>query len=114
MPVARVTSTSFRSLEKQINARLKEIGEDFSIRHLHQGPDGKFRFDLSVAIDTDQGSVVQRVLREVLRGLPADRIVQTKFYLPESIAMGIKKAAKEQKMSQSALVAQCLKSVLPG
>jgi len=114
MPVTRTTSREWQPLEKQINQRLKEIGEDFSIRHLTQGPDGKFRFDLTVALNADQGNVLQRVLREVLKGLASDRLVQAKFYLPESVAMRVKKAAQEQKISQSALVAQCLNNALSG
>lgn len=114
MPGTKISSKAFRSLEKQINNRLKEIGEGFAIRYLTQGSDGKFCFDLSVGLSPDQGRVLQKVLREVLRGLPSDRLVQAKFYLPESVATRIKNAAQEQKMSQSALVTQCINNALSG
>lgn len=111
MPTRRI-SNEFKPLEKLINQRLKEFGEDFVLRHLAQGADGKFRFELSVAIDNDQGQTLQRVLREVLKGLPTDKVIQAKFYLPESLAIKVKKAAQKQKISQSALVAQCLNRAL--
>jgi hypothetical protein len=68
----RTASKTFAALQKLINHRLKEIGEVFAIRHLAKGPDGKFRFELSVAIGADQSTVLKQVLREVLKELPAE------------------------------------------
>lgn len=105
-----IASKDFRELEQRINKRLKAIDKRYTIRHLVQQPDGTYRFELSVAIDPRHRAALQQVLREVLRELPADRPVQAKFYLPESIVRQLKTIAAERNMSQSALVTECLKS----
>lgn len=108
----RVFSKDFRDLEHRINEQLKALDERYAIRHLVQEPDGTYRFELSVAIDPRHQAALRRVLREVLRELPADRPVQAKFYLPASLVERLKTLAAERAMSQSALVAECLKSHL--
>jgi hypothetical protein len=107
-----ISTKNFRDLEQRINERLKAIDKRYMVRHLFLAPDGKYRFELSVAIDPRHQAALQRVLREVLRELPADRPVQAKFYLPESIARRVKEIAEKREITQSALVVECLKSVL--
>jgi hypothetical protein len=48
----------------------------------------------------------------VLRELPADRPVQAKYYLPESLVERVKNQAEKKGVSQSALVAGCLAEAL--
>jgi len=103
-----ISSKDFRDLEQQVNRRLREIGQGFAIRHLVRNPDGTYRFELAVAIDPRQRADLRRVLREVLKGLPMDRHVQAKFYLPESVVRRVKEVARERGISQSALVKECL------
>lgn len=107
-----ISSKDFRDVEERINERLKAIDKRYTIRHLVRAADGKYRFELTVAIDPRHQAALHRVLREVLRELPADRHIQAKFYLPESIARRVKQVAEKRAMSQSALVAECLKSFL--
>lgn len=104
----KASSQGFKELESRINERLKAIDRRYAIRHLLQAPDGKFRFELSVAVDPRFKTALERVLREVLRELPADRQVQAKFYFPESLVKRIRKAAAKRGVSRSALVADCL------
>jgi hypothetical protein len=95
-------------LQSRINKKLKKINPGYSVRHLTRASDGRYLFDLKVAIDPRHYSEIHEVFKSVLGDLPVDKPVQAKFYLPRSIYAQIKKRAATAGLSQSAFVAQCL------
>lgn len=99
---------SLSKLERGINRKLKQVHPDYALSNLAQAADGRYVFDLTVAIDPRHFSQVRGVLKQVLRELPIERPVQAKFYLPRSLYARVKKKAATVGVSQSALVARCL------
>lgn len=95
-------------LESEINKKLKRIHPDYGLRNLAQTADGKYVFDLKIAIDPRHFSQIRGVLKSVLSELPVEKPVQAKFYLPRSLYTRLKKNAATAGISQSAFVAQCL------
>lgn len=91
-----------------INRRLRKVGPTYGIRNFHRTPRGRYRFELTVTVDPKDEAALRAILLEVLRGLPADRPVQAKYYLPESMVKRVKTKARRKGVSQSALVAECL------
>jgi hypothetical protein len=98
----------FARLESGINRKLKRIHPGYGLRNLAQRADGKYVFDLKVAIDPRHFSRIRGVLKSVLSELPVEKPVQAKFYLPRSLYARMKKNAATAGLSQSAFVAQCL------
>lgn len=99
---------SLSKLEGEINRKLKRIHPEYGLRNLTRAADGRYLFDLSVAIDPRHFSQIRRVLKRVLSALPVEQPVQAKFYLPRSLYTRVKKRAASVGLSQSAFVAQCL------
>lgn len=95
-------------LESKINKKLKGINPDYSVRNLARASDGRYLFDLKVAIDPRHFSEIREIFKSVLGDLPVDKPVQAKFYLPRSLYVLVKKKAATAGLSQSAFVAQCL------
>jgi hypothetical protein len=106
--VRKVHTQDFADLEKIVNRKLRALGRSYGIRNLHRTPQGRYRFELKLTVDPRHESRLHDILREVLRELPADRSVQAKYYLPESVVKRIKTVAQKRGVSQSALVAECL------
>ena len=104
----RIHSKDYAQIEKTINRKLRKVGPNYGIRNLHRTPQGRYRFEMKVSVDPRDQASLHDVLRDVLRELPADRSVQAKYYLPESIVERVKTLAEKQGVSQSALVAACL------
>lgn len=104
----KVHTQDFADLQKIINRKLRAVGRSYGIRNLHRTPQGRYRFELKLSVDPRRESRLHEILREVLRELPADRSVQAKYYLPESVVERIKTVARKRGVSQSALVAECL------
>ena len=104
----KIHSKDYAQIEKTINRKLRKVGPSYGIRNLHRTPQGHYRFEMKVSVDPRNQSSLQEILRDVLRELPADRPVQAKYYLPESIVERVKAQAERQGVSQSALVAACL------
>lgn len=100
-------STIYR-LERIIDRKVKKINPDYGIRNLKRTSDGKYVFDLKVAVDPKHFFAIRDVLRSVLAELPVEKSVQAKFYLPKSLYAKVRKKAAEVNISQSAFVAQCL------
>lgn len=103
-----MTNETLSRLERSINKKLKRISPRYGIRHLAQSSDGRYLFDLKVAIDPRHFSELRDVLKSVLSELPVERSVQAKFYLPESVYARVKERAAAIGVSQSAYVAECL------
>ena len=104
----KVHTHDFADLEKIINRKLRAVERGYGIRNLHRTPNGQYRFELKLGVDPRHESKLHEILREVLRELPADRAVQAKYYLPESVVERVKTLARERGVTQSALVAECL------
>lgn len=101
-------SKDYAELERTINRKLRKVGPNYGIRNLHRTPQGRYRFEMRVSVDPRDEAKLHEIVREVLRQLPADRPVQAKYYLPESIVERVRAQAEKQGVSQSALVAECL------
>jgi hypothetical protein len=99
---------SLRKLEGEINRKLKRIHPEYGLRNLALAADGRYLFDLTVALDPRHFSRIRGVLKSVLSELPVEKPVQAKFYLPRSLYVRVKKHAATAGLSQSAFVAQCL------
>ncbi len=97
-----------RKLERTVNQKIKKINPNYGIKNLTCTLDGKYVFDLKVAIDPRHFGQIREVLKGVLRELPVERPVQAKFYLAEALYTKVREKAAKQGMSQSAFVAQCL------
>lgn len=95
-------------LENKINKKLKRINPEYSVMNLARAFDGRYLFDLKVAIDPRHFSEIREIFKSVLSDLPVDKPVQAKFYLPRSLYFQVKKKAATVGLSQSAFVAQCL------
>lgn len=104
----RIRSKDYAQIEKTINRKLRKVAPSYGVRNLHRTPKGCYRFEMKVSIDPRDQASLHSILRDVLRELPADRAVQAKYYLPESIVERVKVQAEKKGMSQSALVAACL------
>lgn len=100
--------TSLNSRERMINRKLKKIDPDYGIRNLKRTVDGKYIFDLKVAVNPKHFYAIRDVLKRVLTELPVEESVQAKFYLPKSLCVRVRKKAAAVHISQSAFVAQCL------
>jgi hypothetical protein len=98
----------FEKLERRINQKLKKIDPNYGIRNLTGTLDGKYIFDLKVAIDPKHFGRIREVLKDVLAELPVEQSVQAKFYLPKSLYTKVRERAAEAGLSQSAYVAECL------
>jgi hypothetical protein len=106
--VRKIRSSEFVELEKAINRKLRRVAPSYGIRNLYRTPQGRYRFEMKVTVDPRHEGKLHQILRDVLRALPADRPVQAKFYLPESVVKRVKALARKKGVSQSALVAECL------
>ena len=104
----KIRSKDYAQIEKTINRKLRKIGPNYGIRNLHRTLQGPYRFEMKVSVDPRDQAILREILQSVLRDLPADRPVQAKYYLPESIVQRVKAKAETQGVSQSALVAACL------
>lgn len=100
--------TALNELEKAINARLRKINPDYAIANLKRNVEGKYDFRLKVSVDPRHFYEIRDVLREVLGSLPADRQVQAKYYLRQSLANEIKKRAEDEGVTQSQYVSRCV------
>ncbi len=100
------------TLERRITGKLKRIHPDYGIRNLTRTLDGKYIFDLKVAIDPRHFFQIRDVLKSVLSELPREKPVQAKFYLPQSLYEKLKERAAATGASQSACVAECLARAL--
>jgi hypothetical protein len=99
---------TLQKLERAINGKLKQIEPNYGVRNLTRTPDGKYVFDLKVAIDPRHFFKIREVLKSVLSQLPVEESVQAKFYLPRSLYSTVREKAAAAGVSQSAYVAQCL------
>lgn len=99
---------SLTKLEGEINRKLKRLHPEYGLRNLARAADGRYLFDLTVAIDPRHFSQVRAILKSILSKLPVEQPVQAKFYLPPSLYGRLRKKAATAGVSQSAIVAQCL------
>ncbi len=99
---------TLRKLELTINGKLKKINPNYAIRNLTPTLDGKYIFDLKVAVNPKHFFEIREVLKGVLTELPVEESVQAKFYLPKSLYARVRDKATQEGISQSAYVAQCL------
>lgn len=99
---------TFRKLERTINQKIRKLDPNYGIRNLKGTLDGRYIFDLKVAIDPRHFGQIHELLKGVLTELPVEKPVQAKFYLPEGVYTKVREKAAEQGISQSAYVAQCL------
>ncbi len=104
----KIDSKDYVELQRRINRKLRKIGPNYGIRNLSRTPQGRYRFEMSVSVHARDEAKLHQIVREVLRELPADRPVQAKYYLPESIVDRVKAQAEKKGVTQSALVAECL------
>lgn len=104
----KIETKDFTELERTINRKLRKLGPSYGIRNLYRTPQGRYRFEMKVTVDARDEAKLHAILRDVLRELPADRPVQAKYYLPESIVERVKAEAEKKGVSQSALVAEYL------
>ncbi len=103
-----MTVSTFYKRERMINRKLKRIDPGYRIRNLKKALDGKYIFDLKVAVHPKHFFAIRDVLKGVLAELPVEESVQAKFYLPKSLYAKVRKKAAAVHISQSAFVAQCL------
>jgi hypothetical protein len=108
----KIHSKDFAELEKAINRKLRKVGPHYGIRNLYRTPRGRYRFEMRVSVDPRDEAKLHQIVREVIRGLPGDRPVQAKWYLPESLVERVKSRARKKGVSQSALVADYLAEAL--
>ena len=105
-------SKDYAELERTINRKLRQVGPNYVIRNLYRTAQGRYRFEMRFSVDPRDEAKLRRIIRGVLRELPADRPVQAKYYLPESLVERVKTQAEKKGVSQSALVAECLAEAL--
>ena len=106
--VQKSHSKDCAELERTINRKLRRVGASYGIRNLHRTARGRYRFEMRVSVNPRDEAKLHEIVREVFRELPADRPVQAKYYLPESIVERVRVQAEKKGASQSALVAECL------
>ena len=95
-------------LERAINAKLKRIDSSYGVRNLARALDGRYVFELKVAIDPRHFFEIREILKSIVSELPTEKAVQAKFYLPQSLYARVKEKAAAVGVSQSAYVAKCL------
>lgn len=110
--MGKIHAGDYAELEKAINQKLRKVGRGYGIRNLYRTPQGRYRFEMTVSVDPRDEAKWRAVVREVLRGLPGDRPMQAKHYLPASIVGRVKAEAAKKGMSRSAIVAECLSARL--
>ncbi len=104
----KIHSKHYSALETAINRKLRKLGPGYGIRNLYRTPQGRYRFQMTLSVDPRHEAKLHAILQSVLRELPADRPVQAKYYLPESVVARVKAQAQKKGVSQSALVAEWL------
>ena len=92
----KIETKDFTELERAINRKLRKVGPSYGIRNLYRTPQGRYRFEMKVTVDPGDEAKLHAILRDVLRELPADRAVQAKYYLPESIVERVKAEAEKK------------------